>query len=152
MLAGAALSPWEYTSGAVSGPYAFPMPEPLILGLDHVQLGAPRGCEAAARTFFTGVLGLPELAKPAVLQANGGAWFGLPDGRQLHVGVQEPFAPAEKAHPCLRCASLAAVVARLKSQHIAFEPDTRLPGRLYLRDPWGNRLEIMEGAHVSVPR
>lgn len=128
------------------------MPEPLILGLDHVQLCAPRGCEEAARAFFGGVLGLSELAKPEVLRPNGGVWFGLPDGRQLHVGVQEPFAPAEKAHPCLRCASLAAVTARLEAHHIAFQPDTRLPGRLYLRDPWGNRLEIVEGAHVSIPR
>ena len=127
------------------------MTEPLISGLDHVQVCAPPGCEAAARAFFTAVLGLPELEKPEVLRPNGGAWFGLPDGRQLHVGVQDPFVPEGKAHPCLRCASLAAVIDRLSTHHVAFEPDTRLPGRLYLRDPWGNRLEVVEGAHGSTP-
>lgn len=124
----------------------------LLTGLDHVQVCAPRGCEAAARAFFTGLLGLPELRKPAPLVANGGAWFALPDGRQVHVGVEEPFAPARKAHACLRCASLDAVAAHLTAAGAAFELDDRLAERrLYLPDPWGNRWEIVEGAHAAVP-
>ena len=64
---------------------------PLLTGLDHVQIEAPAGCEPQARAFYAGVLGLPELRKPAPLEARGGCWFALPDGRQLHVGVTPEF-------------------------------------------------------------
>ncbi len=132
--------------------YAARMTEALITGLDHVQVCAPPDCEAAARAFFTGVLGLPELQKPERLRANGGAWFGLPDGRQLHVGVQLPFTPADKAHPCLRCADLDRVVAHLNARGVTTTPDDRAGGRrVYLQDPWGNRFEIVEDRHASVP-
>jgi hypothetical protein len=67
-----------------------------IVGLDHVQLAAPPGCEPAAREFFGGLLGLAELEKPPALAARGGGWFARPDGRQLHVGVERDFAPARR--------------------------------------------------------
>lgn len=122
----------------------------LILGLDHVQVCAPDGCEAAARHFYGDFLGLPELVKPPALRANGGVWFGLPDGRQVHVGVERPFSPAQKAHPCLRCADLDAVVRRAEAFRVPCELDERVDvPRLYLRDPWGNRLEIVQGAHTT---
>lgn len=128
------------------------MTEPLIAGLDHVQVCAPPDCEAAARAFFTGVLGLPELLKPERLRANGGAWFGLPDGRQLHVGVERPFAPAGKAHPCLRAPDLDRLTAHLDARGVPWTPDDRAGGRrVYLHDPWGNRLEVVEDRHASVP-
>ena len=123
---------------------------PLILGLDHVQVCAPEGCEDDARRFFGDFLGLAELVKPPALRANGGAWFGLPDGRQLHVGVERPFTPARKAHPCVRCAALGEVIERARAFGIPFEVDDRVDvPRLYLWDPWGNRLEVVQGAHVS---
>lgn len=122
----------------------------MIVGLDHVQVCAPPNCEAAARAFFGGFLGLPELLKPEPLRANGGAWFALPDGRQLHVGVEHDFAPATKAHPCLRCGSLQEVLERAAKHGVSVELDQRLAGRrVYLRDPWDNRWEIVEGAHAS---
>ncbi len=120
----------------------------MILGLDHVQICAPPSCEEDARRFFGGFLGLPELQKPAPLVPNGGAWFALPDGRQLHVGVERDFIPAAKAHPCLRCADLDAVLERAQRFGIPAELDTRLPlRRLYLSDPWGNRWEVVQGLH-----
>jgi catechol 2,3-dioxygenase-like lactoylglutathione lyase family enzyme len=76
-----------------------------IVGLDHVQIAAPPGSEGDARRFYGALLGLAEVAKPPSLAARGGAWFALGDGRQLHVGVDEDFAPARKAHPALRVAS-----------------------------------------------
>lgn len=48
-----------------------------ILGLDHVQLAAPPGCEAKARWFFGELLGLHEVEKPEPLRARGGVWFSL---------------------------------------------------------------------------
>jgi hypothetical protein len=63
--------------------------------LHHVQLAMPRGEEDAARKFFVAGLGMTELEKPPVLAARGGAWFrsGVVE---LHLGVEEPFAPARR--------------------------------------------------------
>lgn len=117
----------------------------LISGLDHVQIEAPAGCENAARAFFGAFLGLPELDKPAALRARGGVWFGLPDGRQLHVGVVQAFVPRAKGHPALRCGDLAAFVAHCGAHGVPCRPDDEagVP-RVFLADPFGNRLEVVE--------
>jgi catechol 2,3-dioxygenase-like lactoylglutathione lyase family enzyme len=118
-----------------------------VLELDHVQLAAPSGCEPEARRFFGGLLGLEELDKPEPLRSRGGAWFALGDGGQLHVGVEEPFAPARKAHPAFRVSpeELDELAARLDSAGERVEWDDSLPGvrRFYTADPWGNRLELL---------
>jgi catechol 2,3-dioxygenase-like lactoylglutathione lyase family enzyme len=115
-----------------------------VVGLDHVQLAAPAGCEAAARRFYGELLGLPELPKPATLAGRGGVWFRL--GTQaLHIGVEQPFAPARKAHPALLVRNLAALAERLEAAGVDVTWDTDLPGyqRCYTADPWGNRLELL---------
>lgn len=68
----------------------------MILGLDHVQIAMPRGEESKARAFYADLLSLNEVAKPPILAARGGVWFALPDGRGLHLGVEEPFVPAKR--------------------------------------------------------
>ena len=117
-----------------------------LLGLDHVQLAAPPGCEAEARRFFGELLGLAELEKPAPLRERGGAWFAL-GAQQLHVGVEEDFAPARKAHPALRVepGELEALAERLAAASFPVSWDDSLPGerRFYSRDPWGNRIELL---------
>lgn len=120
----------------------------LIAGLDHVQIEAPAGCEAAARAFFGRVLGLPELRKPTALQSAGGVWFGLPDGRQLHVGVAADFVPRVKGHLALRCVNLPELQTHLHTCGVPFQSDDRagMP-RVFLRDPFGNRLEIVQQGH-----
>src|SRR5690349_13591765 len=45
---------------------------PLLLGIDHIQLAAPAGCDEAAREFYGSVLGLKGLPKPEKLRARGG--------------------------------------------------------------------------------
>ena len=117
-----------------------------ILGLDHVQVAAPRGCEAEARRFYGEVLGLAEIEKPEALRPRGGVWFAV--GRQqLHVGVEEPFAPARMAHPALRVAAdeLDALAERLAAAGAQVAWDDALEGarRFYTQDPWGNRLELL---------
>jgi catechol 2,3-dioxygenase-like lactoylglutathione lyase family enzyme len=118
-----------------------------IVGLDHVQVAAPPGCEADARRFYGGLLGLAELAKPEPLAARGGAWFALGSGQQLHIGVEEDFAPALKAHPALVVGDggLEALAERLVGAGCEVRWDDALPGvrRFYTADPWGNRLELM---------
>jgi catechol 2,3-dioxygenase-like lactoylglutathione lyase family enzyme len=107
-----------------------------ITGIDHVQLAAPPGCEAEARRFYGGVLGLEEIEKPVELRARGGVWFRC--GRQeLHVGVEQDFKPARKAHPALAVSDLQQFVGA------AGLPLTRDGERFYTADPWGNRLELV---------
>jgi catechol 2,3-dioxygenase-like lactoylglutathione lyase family enzyme/ketosteroid isomerase-like protein len=116
------------------------------LGIDHVQIAAPPGCEEQARRFYSGVLGLAEVDKPEALVARGGAWFSL-GAQQLHVGVEKAFAPARKAHPAIRVATsqLAALAARLAEAGAPVNWDSAIPGtrRFYTEDPWGNRLELL---------
>jgi catechol 2,3-dioxygenase-like lactoylglutathione lyase family enzyme len=117
----------------------------VIVGLDHVQLAMPAGEEEQARAFYSGVLGLTERPKPADLAARGGCWFAAP-GVELHLGVEEPFRPAAKAHPALLVDDLAAMRARLAEHGIACTPGSPLEG--YCRDdasdPFGNRIELMQ--------
>jgi catechol 2,3-dioxygenase-like lactoylglutathione lyase family enzyme len=118
----------------------------VIAGIDHVQLAAPPGSEEEARRFFTGVLGLDELPKPAALAEHGGVWFACGD-QQLHVGIEEEFSPAAKAHPAFAvdgAERLAAVAARLGGAGVEVIWDQELQGtsRFYASDPWGNRLEF----------
>jgi catechol 2,3-dioxygenase-like lactoylglutathione lyase family enzyme len=115
-----------------------------VMGLDHVQLAAPAGCEAAAREFYGTLLGLRELPKPAPLQGRGGVWFQV-GAQALHIGVEQPFAPARKAHPALLVRNLDALAERLQAAGITVTWDTDLPGyrRFYASDPWGNRLELL---------
>ncbi|MGB0098040.1 MAG: VOC family protein, partial [Solirubrobacteraceae bacterium] len=99
---------------------------------------APRGCEADARRFYGDLLGLAEIAKPPALQARGGAWFAL-GVHQLHVGVEEPVAPARKAHPALLVAhdQLDALASRLAAAGAKVTWDDRLPDarRFCTEDP-----------------
>ena len=122
-----------------------------MLGLDHVQLAAPPGCEAEARRFYGAVIGLPEVPKPRSLEGRGGVWFGV-GAQQLHVGVEEPFSPARKAHPALRLepTELDAVAGRLAAAGAKVAWDDLLPGvrRFYTEDPWGNRVELLADASV----
>jgi catechol 2,3-dioxygenase-like lactoylglutathione lyase family enzyme len=116
--------------------------------LDHVQLAAPPGCEAAAREFYGGLLGLAEIEKPSGVRASGGAWFALGGGAQLHIGVEREHSAARKAHPGLRVGSRAALEAlaeRLAAAQAPVEWDERLPEvrRFFTADPWGNRLELL---------
>jgi catechol 2,3-dioxygenase-like lactoylglutathione lyase family enzyme len=118
----------------------------LALALDHVQLAAPRDCEDEARRFFGGLLELEEVEKPEPLRSRGGVWFRL-GAHELHIGVEEPFASARKAHPafCVPAEELDAVAERLGAGGESVEWDDSLPGRrrFYTADPWGNRIEIL---------
>jgi catechol 2,3-dioxygenase-like lactoylglutathione lyase family enzyme len=111
----------------------------------HVQLAMPRGAEAAARAFFGDILGMTEINKPAVLAARGGVWFGA-GGVELHLGVEEDFRPARKAHPGIVVDDLDALVEHLAGAGHNVQWDHNFPGfrRAYAHDPFGNRLEFLE--------
>jgi catechol 2,3-dioxygenase-like lactoylglutathione lyase family enzyme len=117
-----------------------------VEGLDHVQIAAPPGCEAEARRFYGELLGLVELEKPPSLAGRGGAWFQA-GPQQLHVGVEQAFAPARKAHPALRVRVelLDELAARLSDAGAKVLWDDTLvdTSRFYSEDPWGNRIEFL---------
>jgi catechol 2,3-dioxygenase-like lactoylglutathione lyase family enzyme len=117
----------------------------VILAIHHVQLAMPRGREAEARAFYVDVLALREIPKPPHLASRGGAWF-VAGAVQIHLGVEDDFRPARKAHPALLVRHLSALLDRCKVQGFATTTDQPLPGydRAYVNDPFGNRLELLE--------
>jgi len=117
----------------------------MILELHHIQLAMPEGEEQAARDFYCGILGLREVEKPEALRSRGGAWFESGSIR-VHIGVETPFAPARKAHPAFRVEKLDRAIAALQSSHLEYRSDIDLPGikRIYVDDPFGNRIELLE--------
>ena len=114
--------------------------------IDHIQLAMPAGQEAAARAFYGDLLGMDELIKPPVLAKRGGCWFSS-GSVQIHLGVEQDFRPARKAHPALRCRDYDALTAKLRAAGIATQSDANNPGvtRCYIHDPFGNRIELIAG-------
>ena len=117
----------------------------MLAAVDHVQLAAPPGSEDLLRAYYVDVLGMTEIPKPPVLAARGGCWFQA-GAVQLHLGIEEDFRPARKAHPGLRVSAIEAYAARLAWRGAAVTWDDDLPGhrRFYSEDPVGNRLEFLE--------
>tara|TARA_R110000824_G_scaffold24090_1_gene85327 strand:+ start:25450 stop:25818 length:369 start_codon:yes stop_codon:yes gene_type:complete len=120
-----------------------------VLALDHVQLAMPAGEEASARAFYTGILGIPETPKPPNLAKRGGCWFerGL---LKVHLGVERDFTPAKKAHPALLVQGLCELIVKLERAGFSPQSDEPLEGydRVYVADPFGNRIELMEPLEV----
>lgn len=116
-----------------------------FLGLHHVQLAIPEGSEDVCREFWSGVLGLDEVEKPPVLAARGGCWF-RGGGLEVHLGVEQDFAPARKAHPGILTDDVDAVAERLTAAGVDVRWDDDFPGmrRFYTADPFGNRLELLQ--------
>jgi catechol 2,3-dioxygenase-like lactoylglutathione lyase family enzyme len=116
-----------------------------LVGVHHVQLAMPPGQEQAAGDFYAGALGMEQVPKPEHLAARGGCWF-RGDGLELHLGVEEGFRASAKAHPALRVEGLAGLRAVLEAAGAEVTDDTQLQGhdRCYVRDPFGNRLELIE--------
>ncbi len=114
--------------------------------LDHVQIAAPPGCEDDARRFFGDLVGLREIEKPEPLRARGGVWFAVGQ-HQLHIGIENDFAPARKAHPAfaLPSADLDELANRLTDAGVEVVWDSSLAdrSRFYCEDPWGNRIEFL---------
>ncbi len=117
----------------------------IFKAIHHVQLAAPRGCEDEARYFFRDLLGLCEIEKPEELKKRGGVWFEF-GNQQIHIGVEEPFAPAKKAHPAFEIENIRELKQQLIENGVDVMEDDNLPGavRFYISDPFGNRLEMLE--------
>lgn len=113
--------------------------------IDHVQLAAPKGSEEKAREFFQGIFGLSEIEKPEELKKRGGVWFKF-GNNQIHIGIEEPFTPAKKAHPAFEIENIEELKQHLNAHEVNYIVDNNLPGanRIYVNDPFGNRIELLE--------
>jgi catechol 2,3-dioxygenase-like lactoylglutathione lyase family enzyme len=126
--------------------------------LHHIQISMPRGQEAEARRFYVEGLGMSEASKPPALAGRGGCWFRALDAdtvvAEVHLGVEDEFIPAKKAHPGLVCDSLQeweTLAGRLDSMgyDLSWAERETFEGylRFHVRDGFGNRLEIMTPAN-----
>jgi catechol 2,3-dioxygenase-like lactoylglutathione lyase family enzyme len=117
---------------------------PTVRAIHHVQLAMPSGREPEADAFYAAILGLRPIPKPPHLAARGGRWFGG-DGFEVHLGIEEPFAPARKAHPAFVVSNIGAARASLRDAGCDVVEDTQLEGfeRFYTSDPFGNRIELL---------
>jgi catechol 2,3-dioxygenase-like lactoylglutathione lyase family enzyme len=115
-----------------------------IVRLDHVQLAMPPGREGEAEAFYSGLLGLVRVPKPEPMASRGGCWFGT-GTVAIHLGVEEDFRPARKAHPALMVRDLPALEAALRAAGVLVCPNPdAVPGAgAYVDDPFGNRIELM---------
>ena len=105
----------------------------------------PAGKENDARQFYSALLGLVEIPKPANLVKRGGCWF-QGEAVTIHLGVEADFRPQRKAHPALLVEDLEALRSMLGLKGFPVVTDEPLEGysRLYTEDPFGNRIELME--------
>jgi catechol 2,3-dioxygenase-like lactoylglutathione lyase family enzyme len=121
------------------------VPETAVIGIHHIQLAMPVGGEAAARQFYSGVLGVPEVPKPLPQAKRGGVWFETNEIR-IHLGIEQDFRPARKAHPGLLVRDLRVLSQRLADGGYEVTEGEPLEGyeHIYVNDPFGNRLELLQ--------
>lgn len=88
---------------------------------------------------------MPEVAKPESLKGRGGCWFFC-GSQQVHIGIESNFRPAKKAHPAFLVKDLAAMQARLEAAGVEIRHQPPLPNakRIFIEDPFGNRIELLE--------
>jgi catechol 2,3-dioxygenase-like lactoylglutathione lyase family enzyme len=130
------------SSAKISAPSLEPSPGSQWVGIDHVQIAIPVGAEDEARAFYVGVFGLVEVPKPPVMAARGGAWFESGAVR-LHVGSEDPFVPARKAHPALTLSDLRGFIARTGLE-ATWNDEIEGLLRCHVFDPFGNRIELVQ--------
>ncbi|TCS95960.1 VOC family protein [Hazenella coriacea] len=117
-----------------------------ILDLHHAQITIPLGMETVARHFYCTILGLTEIPKPHSLKKRGGFWLLVGD-KQVHIGVEDGVnRSSTKAHLAYLVDDLSECRNQLNRHQIPTLDSIPIPGyeRLELRDPFGNRIELIQ--------
>ena len=120
--------------------------------LHHAQVAIPPDGEDEARAFWIDLVGFTEVPKPEPMASRGGLWIRHGEA-ELHLGIEEPFAPARKAHPGLVVEDLDDLEDRLRIAGYEIGPDAPIYGmrRFHTSDPFGNRIEFLGRASDSAP-
>jgi catechol 2,3-dioxygenase-like lactoylglutathione lyase family enzyme len=121
-----------------------------LVSIDHVQLAMPPGEEDVAQAFYEGLLGLDREPKPDPLAARGGCWFSN-GSVTLHLGVEDGFRPARKAHPAVLVDNLSGLCEVLldAGHEVRFDDEIPAVRRCYVDDPFGNRIELIESSYLG---
>ena len=119
---------------------------PMFLAIHHVQLSIPLGASQPARDFYSVFLGLQEIPRANGVTDRAGFWLKLGD-QQIHVAEEDfPERGRSRAHVAYEVQDLAGWTSRLISRGIAVSDGRPVPGlnRIDFRDPFGNRIEMVE--------
>ena len=117
-----------------------------IIGVHHAQITIPKGLEQQAKDFYCGVLGLNEMKKPISLKGRGGFWLSL-GNIDVHVGTEDGFDRfSTKAHLAYQVDNMNKWKNKLNNLGIEIADSIPIEGyeRFEFRDPFGNRIEIIE--------
>ncbi len=115
-----------------------------MIGIDHIQIAAPPGSEDLAREFYGELLAMEEIPKPTNLKARGGCWFRC-GSQEVHIGIQQDFFAAKKAHPGFTVNGLLKLKLQLQQAGFIIEEEQPIEGRsrFFTHDPFGNRIEFL---------
>ena len=119
-----------------------------VLRLQHTSVQMPPGSQEQARAFYGGILGMEEIPPPSTLERDRLVWFRAgPDGHEVHCFTDETMQRLSAAqHLCLQVDDLPAFRARLEAAGVPIEDPVAIPNRprLFVRDPFGNLVEITQ--------
>lgn len=123
----------------------------MITGIHHIQITIPSGAEDQARDFYCTFLGLPEIEKPDSLKGRGGIWLQV-GAHQIHVGTEDSVERGRtKAHVAYQVSDLRDWRNQVTAAEIEILEGIPIPGfdRFEFRDPFGNRVEMIEQLEPS---
>lgn len=113
--------------------------------LQHVAIPRPPRSDAAARTFYGDLLGLPEIMPPPMLHSLGVIWYRVGADSELHLFVEESMGQDRSGrHFCLAVDDVEALRPRLVAAGLTVVGDVPIPDRprYFVRDPFGNLIEL----------
>ena len=119
---------------------------PQFLGVHHVLIGVPGGKREEAHRFYEDVVGFVPLASPLESSPSGNMWWYECGDAEFHVAIVPDYQPHRRPHLAIRVRNLPALRARLAQHGIEPRVDYSYRGawRIYITDPWENRLEFIE--------
>jgi catechol 2,3-dioxygenase-like lactoylglutathione lyase family enzyme len=111
--------------------------------VQHVSVPRPPGSQAATRRFYGEVLGLEEAPVPEALTHLDLVWYRLGD-TELHLYAGPPAPEGYSAHFCIKVDDVQKMREHLTRHDVAIRDDVAIPNRprFFIRDPFGNRIEI----------
>ncbi len=115
--------------------------------VQHVSVGFDAGREDEARAFYTGILGLPEKARPLGLKDTPVIWFDAGDDEhEVHLLATRDYAAPTGNHLCLEVDDLAAMRAHLAQRGVPTREAAAIDNRprFVVTDPFGNGIELTQ--------